>query len=1058
MRPILSALALAVIGPAFAPAVESPVFTWTSSGGAFADGSNWAGGIAPPTDGTAALLMPGNWGWMYFNSGDVTLDRIQLGSPGEYQSYGTFSSERTTTLHLLNGITSPSYVSYATFASGLTLDLVQDQTWQLSNWLNIYSDVIGTGRLTINGSSGYYYSNGVYLGGNNTYSGGTSAVATRLQLGSSSAFGTGAVSLTSSGLIHSGPLTIANAVTLAGTISIENYSDRPENTLSLDGAVTLDGNVVITNYASSSLHLNGGVGQTSTPAQLVIEHGSVVLAGASTYTGGTQVGGSAYNQARLIFGQANAVPTTGLISAYDDSYVGAAFATNLQTTLLARLDPKNFLGTLGLDTNTALLETGPTVFAEDLDLTAIAPTFRGVGSASRAHVTGTLDFGDNDLRFGGGGGELTVFSDLTSPTHNLVVSSPYGQPLTLILEGNNAFAHATIDSAIVRFSGPQALPGGASITLEDGYVSVTPSTGLSVSDFVGRIAQSYGHTIVGFDTEGEGTRVIGDVDLSPIPTNDGYVFLGTATNLKVTGTIAPGSARFAAINGGFLEIASDLGADLGSVTVGLHSALDAQAGTVALTGENTYHIGTTLQSGRLAFSESSVFDGGLLHGPLGTGTLTVAGASWPTEATKPTLVPLANGLTLHNPIGLDEDLTVGDGGDFSLTLAGQISGPGSLTFANSGTLHLTNANSLYGGLFTTGGGTLVLDHNQAAGEGAFELNDGSAIFSTEAPILHGLASWSYESSVQLATNSVLSLDLRRESGEGIGPMTDYFYGSISGENASIHLQAGTLYLNNASSYSGSTLIGTIHYNASELRSDKTATEVSAAQQSVVASTLVANHSNALGTGTVEVHDGGTLIVAAGTTLANTLHLNEGSTLGGNGTLAAPDGVTVGYGATLSPGQSPGTLSFDTTLTFASGGQLLIEIADATGGLGTGWDGVAVINGHALVITALPATPFEITVASLATEGWAGAAANFDASQTYTWTILTAGAIEGFSASAFTINTAGFLAANAATGNFTLTQSDNTLQLTFAPVPEPSTYALMAIGTGILAVTIRRRRR
>ena len=98
----------------------------------------------------------------------------------------------------------------------------------------------------------------------------------------------------------------------------------------------------------------------------------------------------------------------------------------------------------------------------------------------------------------------------------------------------------------------------------------------------------------------------------------------------------------------------------------------------------------------------------------------------------------------------------------------------------------------------------------------------------------------------------------------------------------------------------------------------------------------------------------------------------------------------------------------------------------------------------------------------------GAVPGFNNAQNYTWKIATAaGGITNFSSSYFNFNTGatngtgGF--ANALNGgSFSLAQSGNDLNLVFtsasAPIPEPGTWAAMAIFAGGAAYAGWRRRK
>jgi autotransporter-associated beta strand protein len=119
-------------------------------------------------------------------------------------------------------------------------------------------------------------------------------------------------------------------------------------------------------------------------------------------------------------------------------------------------------------------------------------------------------------------------------------------------------------------------------------------------------------------------------------------------------------------------------------------------------------------------------------------------------------------------------------------------------------------------------------------------------------------------------------------------------------------------------------------------------------------------------------------------------LPAGQTLAGSGSVAGA--VTIGTAATLAPGSSPGTLSIGGTVTLGPGGNYNWQILNATGTAGAigGWDLLSVTG--PLVISASSGSPFAINLWSLASTGpdVNGAAANFSATQGYTWRIATAG--------------------------------------------------------------------
>jgi hypothetical protein len=148
--------------------------------------------------------------------------------------------------------------------------------------------------------------------------------------------------------------------------------------------------------------------------------------------------------------------------------------------------------------------------------------------------------------------------------------------------------------------------------------------------------------------------------------------------------------------------------------------------------------------------------------------------------------------------------------------------------------------------------------------------------------------------------------------------------------------------------------------------------------------------------------------------------------------------------------------------FASGGELVWEInqADGTAGDAHGWDLLAV--SAQLNITATAANPFTIALRTLEFADAAGLPVNFDPTTGYRFTFVTAGTgISGFSPEVFALDVSGVTSAITGTWSIDFSASGGGLDLIYAantsPIPEPSTYALLA-GLVVLGVVMKRRRR
>lgn len=1061
-RPLLPSLlcVAALVGASVARAVVVSEFTWSGSGSNTnaTTAGNWSGGSAPSFtggSGSARLIFPDKQpGTVTFSANS---DAYGLTVTGHYHFTGAIN------LNLYGGglTYSTTNSNHLVFENSMAVYAAADQTWNIGSNGRVEfqnsATLAGSGKITKTGAGTLSLSSG-----NSSWTGGLQFNEGTIEVragtygtgeNESRSLGTGTVTIGSDTASRPTFRTVEGSsdadVRLANNFVLNGvFTAKNEETLRVLGTVTLNADTTI-RLAGDSTYFQGTVSESGGARKLTLDANSaLILKGSTGWTGGTEV-----TKGILIFGSSSEsnLPASGTITVGTNGYVGISNQTNLGT-FVTKVAPTSS-GTIGFDSE---LDGTPDNFNQEttIDLSGFNSNIR-LGSASAALLSSAVAITpyNNNYRFGGGGGWLQVGSQLTSG-RTLTLDSPAELPLTVrFTNTGNAFSSVSVtNSAAVFASG--ALPSGATLTVGNGAYLGTEDTGFSanataLNSYFTRFGAST-QGIIGFDMDqfalSPATRVV-DLTGANIGSLTSSGYLGTASALysdgertgpgvRFTGTdIAANSDnihRFTAYKTGVLEIAGTLAGN--SMIIGHPSSLGAfgdrireDYGIVMLTGNNANKLtgGTTLYGGRLVVGQASG-DGtvGTDHThALGEGALTVGTVSFTieeedgAETPSPMLSAAADNIIIANNVTVNaSELNIG--GDKDFTLSGVVSGTGKLFVgeeSDSGfVLTLSGANTYSGGTSMQNSALLKANHNTALGTGKLLFEDaGTVEFGTTAPVINGLESYSSSAKVKLVNTASARLRIVQNSDTTYQGELRADSGSAGTYGVFVKEGTGTLRLDNVNIY------------GSGQGSNKEIIEVKAG-------TLVLASATFGDTSTQLKVNGGTLALDNNQSVSNAISVLAGK-LAGHGTFSSLVSMPTATGIT--PGlNGAGTLTFSGGLSLTGGGTMDF-------GLGSISDRILVTGG---TLTGPASGTVTLNLSKL--DGFAAG--------TYTLINWSGASLTSLTAASFNI---GNVPDGMLVSDFTLSVSGTTLQL-YTAVPEPSTYALLALGLGFLGLNVWRRRR
>jgi len=862
----------------------------------------------------------------------------------------------------------------------------------------------------------------------------------------------------------------AGTATIAGHVDLRGDNSNPNVNVTVASGATLNVTAGISSHTPDNTTV-GPVGFTKLGA------GTMTLTGANTYTGGTAI-----NAGTLQAGNASAFGT-GPISFGGGTLQYGSGITNDFSSLFSTAASQAYK----IDTNgnavtlaTALTSSGGSLTKSGsgtLTLTA-ANTYTG-GTTVNA---GTLALG-----FGSGGvgtirGALTIGSGATVVT-SAVDGFGFG--------AGTKIDSVTINGGTLNHTAAGNQGWGVAYTLSNG-ATLTSNGGTSSTSAASAFA--FGNSTSVNVTDGTNT-IAGRVDLR--------------------GDLGDTAVGFTVASGATLNVTAGISSSGGSVGV-----TKLGAGTMTLTGTNTYAGTTAINAGTLQAGNASAlgsgtisFGGGTLQ--YGSGVTTDFSSRFSAAASQAYNID-TNGQNVSFATALGSDGVLTKTGAGTLTLAASTNALRLAATVNADTLVLGQASSssvhaIGSGLTINSGGTARLGGSggdqiyQAVGVtlnsgGALDLNGRSEGFDT----LTGSGTVTNTA----AATGILTL------GENNGSAT---FGGVlqdgAGTVALVKTGTGTLTLTGAETHTGGTTI-----SAGTLQIGNGGTTGSVAGNITDNATLAFNRSDALtysgvvsGTGALtklgsgnltlsgaNTYSGGTT-VSAGTLMGNTTSLQRNITdnaalvfdQASAGTYA---GVVSGTGSFTKSGSGTLTLTGANTYTGAtnvSAGTLRVNGSLAHTALtvasGATLGGSGSIGGAAEFLSGAHLAPGNSPGTLTFTNGLAldaGAILDFELGPTSDLIRVSGGTLTGPSSGLVTLNltnAGGFTAASytlfdfsgATTSSFTasdftfgttiagytysLALVGSTLQLTTSAIPEPATYAAALAVAALCAALVRRRR-
>jgi outer membrane autotransporter protein len=911
--------------------------------------------ISPPSPTGTVVLTGDNSGFtgtLLLADSTLVISPSGSGSDaalGNNSASFSFVSETQTTLQITGNINSSR--SFGIEGPGQSIIDTQDHTFNLTGPVRVDDPAIVVGPFVKKGNGTLLLSDS-----SNNFNGGFWIEEGTLQIAQDSCLGASNSPL----IIYDGAkLQFINNNPLTRNVSIAGIStiDTQGNTNSLAGQIS--GNGMLTKIGSGSLTLSSGntyIGGTTISQGTVQINASSCLGFATSTV--TIKNGTLHFLAEFPLTQSLEIDGDDNSPSYinTDSYTiefsetpngsGTLGKTGSGTLKLSSSSP--WTNKTILDAGTLLVTTsslqGDVVSTGGATLSFVQSTdgtFPGNLSGSGAMIksgNGTLTLTGTNSYTGGTTVSAGVLEgDSSSLTGSFAVSS--GTSLNFNQTSNGTFGGSVTGDG-------QLIKEGLGALILSGQNSYKGGTTLSAGTLQGDTSSLQGsfstssNTTLSFHQTSSGTFA-GNISGSGAfeKAGAGTLILSGANSYSGGSTVTAGTLQISTTSlSGNIEVKTGAILSFDQSTSGSFSSVISGAGQVQKTGAGVL----TLTASNNNYQGGTTIQAGTLQisndGNLGapSSTLTIANGA---------MLQFGSGFSMSRPITLQGSATI-DTQEYTSTLSQKVSGAsGALNKIGSGTLLLVS-NNTYGGGTVVSEGTLTIAADSALGASSATLTIGTATLKTAGPIT------SQRTISLTGSPSVFDTWI----------YTDTLTGMLTGSGLLEKAGSGTLILAGTNSYSGTTTVsaGTLQGTTNALPGDITINggatlsfnqSFNGSYGGIFDGTGVVSID---GTGIVTFTGDNSSFIGATKVNSGTLNVNgslssspltvaKGATLGGNGTV----GPLTSNG-TISPGNSIGTITVDGNLTLQPDSLLAIELTPTTIDF-VSVTGTAALNGTVQII-------------------------------------------------------------------------------------------------------------